>query len=243
LLNGQPPGAIKGRHGRGRAVADGGLKKTEAYIKERVMNKFLQKIKIVFLTGLLALGLGCQSWNDGIGGLDPRPQPAQTAYEQAIAPYLGQIKIYAGPATGLIANALPLTPAVRRAQVEREAEARSFSPEQRQEIMARQLEAAAAGFEVIVSVSTPELIDNQLNAPDPSWRVFIELDDGRQLDPVDVREIKTRERGAMLEALYPFWKYWDRLFRLRFSPLPALNSARLAFSGPEGNCMLDIKLD
>jgi hypothetical protein len=207
------------------------------------MDNSLKKIRIALLTGLLAFSWGCQSWRDGSGGLDPRPQPAQSAYEQAIAPYLGQVKIYAGPATGLIANALPLTAAVRRAQAEREAEARSLSPEQRRELMARQMEEAAAGFEVVVSVSTPALIDNQLDSSNSSWRVFIELDDGRQLDPVDVREIKARERGALLQALYPFWEYWDKLFRLRFTPLPAVSSARLAFSGPEGNCALEIKLD
>lgn len=202
--------------------------------------------KLLIIIALLPLVAACGLLGGGQLGLNPGQQPGQQAYEQAIAPYLGQAKIYDGPSIALIIDTLPLCRAVRQAQVARQVQAHSLSAERAGELSRRAAAEAEAGLDIMVGVFTPEDNDSKLDLPNSAWRVFIELPDGRQLDPIDVRQVKSRDRNAMLTSLYPFWDEWGKLFRLRFAPLPPLSPGQaplMVFAGPQGKGRMELKLD
>ena len=204
----------------------------------------MPKIIISALLGGLLLSLAaCQSLPHTIYSLDPRTHPDQKAYEQAIAPYIVESKIYDGPATGIRIMVLPLNEKVRIAQVMRQAAAHSLDTQATEALLSRERAEAALGLEIMISVYTPDTIDSQFNERLPSWRVFLEMPDGSQVDPIDVRQIKFKERNAMLEALYPFWGYWDHLFRLRFPLVATDRQVFIVFSGPQGKDQAPLILD
>jgi hypothetical protein len=204
----------------------------------------MPKTIISALLGCLFLSLtGCQSLPHTVYTLDPRTHPDQKAYEGAIAPYIIESKIYDGPATGIRIIVLPLNEKVRTAQVMRQAAAHSLNTKDTEAMLSQERAEAAQGLEIMVSVYTPDTIDSQFNERLPSWRVFLEMPDGGQVDLIDVRQIKFRERNSMLEALYPFWGYWDHLYRLRFPLVATDKQVFIVFSGPQGKDHVPLILD
>jgi len=192
----------------------------------------------LLLTLLLALA-GCQTTAWLGDKFDPRQNQDDRAYQTAVEPYLVVESIYSGPATELHAKALPLTPPVRRAMVERTARALALDPAAQAQRQADQAQDAARFLEVALSVFVPESKWNDLAAAKPDWRVFLLDAGGRELTPQDIRPIK--ERSALNEAIYYFWGPWDKLYRLRFA-LPQ-GAARLVITGAPGRLELPLKLD
>jgi hypothetical protein len=199
---------------------------------------------------LLALLLGlasCQTIGEITQEFDPRARPEVLAYGQAIKPYLAQGAVYDGPATELLAKALPLTPAVRRAMVARRAAAFDLDQAARAKEAADQTAALNRGLEVMLSVFMPDTRWNDLTSSRPAWRVFLKMPDQRQLRPVDARLVK--KRSAINQALYPFWGPWDRLYRLRFDLKPAdgrygpKTGVKLVLAGPPGQAEIPLLLD
>ena len=196
----------------------------------------------LILAMLLWLALpACQATQELGQEFDPRAQPAQVAYEQAIAPYQAQAALRQGPATELLAKALPLTTGVRRAMLEREATALDLSPQRRQAREADHQAEAAQGLKVALSLYVPDKKLNDLTAQRPSWRVFLLTPQGQRLEPTGRRLIK--KRTPLLEAFYPFWGLWDRLYYLTFALPPGVTRAELVITGAPGKASLPLKLD
>lgn len=192
----------------------------------------------LLLALLLALA-GCQTTAWLGDKFDPRQNQDDRAYQDAVKPFLVAESIYSGPATELHAKALPLTPSVRRAMVERTARAQGLSRSDQTRRQADQAQDAAQFLEVALSVFVPESKWNDLAGAKPDWRVFLLEAGGREIAPQDIRLIK--ERSALNEAIYFFWGPWDKLYRLRFA-LPQ-GAARLVITGAPGRLELPLKLD
>ena len=198
--------------------------------------------KLVLLAAILA-GLllpACQTTRELAREYDPGPPPEQLAYEKAIAPYLTQANLHQGPATELMARTLPLTSTVRAAMLERETVALTLNPQARAKRQADHQAEAAHGLKVALSFYVPDKKYNDLTHQNPSWRVFLLTPQGERISPRDLRRIK--KRTPLLDALYPFWGMWDRLYHLTFPPLAGINQATLVISGVPGQVNLPLKL-
>ncbi len=204
------------------------------------MRREIRWAPLLTLALFLALA-GCAR----LGGLkdefDPRLSTPDKAYQEAIEPYRVKASIHGGPATELMATALPLTATVRRAMVERQANAQALPEAGRQALMDQQAADLARGLEVVISVYVPETRWNDLAGAKPDWEVFIQQAGGARFKPLDTRRLK--DRSALAEALYPFWGAWDRLYRLRFAPQAAQAGASLVISGAPGRVDMPLKLD
>jgi hypothetical protein len=198
---------------------------------------------IITAAGLCCLlWTGCQSLPATFASLDPRNLPEQAAYEEAIEPYLLRMKIYDGPATAAFLTAMPLTAAVRQAQAERQAAAHSLNASQLATLL--QNSTAQAGLEIMLGIFTPDSADSKFEHPDTaSWRIFLHTEAGEQLEAESIVEIPWRQRNALNQALYPFWGYWDHLFRLRFPLPPSGQTVDIVISGPQGKAQSPLYLN
>ncbi|MDR1398004.1 MAG: hypothetical protein LBJ14_09790 [Desulfarculales bacterium] len=202
------------------------------------------RVIVIAAVWLMSLSLGgCQNLPQSFSTLDPRLHPDQAAYEESIAPYLLRLEVYEGPATAILAHILPLTKAVRQAQALRQAAAHDMDAEHLAALVSEGQAEAEAYLDIMLSIFTPAAADRKISGPNPTWRIFLLLDGGGQLEPLRVEEITARQRNALLQTFYPYWGYWDSLYRLRF-PLPLEGrEAAVVVSGPQGRAQSPLKLD
>lgn len=197
--------------------------------------------RLCCLALLLALVAGCQGLAQLKEEFDPRLSPADQAYQRAVEPYLALGVVYNGPATELKARVLPLTPAVRRAMALRKAQAQALDQAGSQRLLQEAQADAARGLEVVVSLYVPERHWSDLSAAKPDWRLVILDGAGQRLEPVDIRQVREKDRSALNQTLYYFWGPWDRLFLVRFATPQA--PARLLVAGAPGQAEMPLKLD
>lgn len=195
----------------------------------------------------LALATACSTVRDAYHEFDPRPKPADAAFRAVVKKYMQEGSIHSGPATELLVEALPANWEVRRAWVERRAEAFAWTPAQKAKDLADQKAEYAKYNTVLGSVYVPDMKWNNLGENEANWRVYLVNKKGQRVEPVDVRHIK--QRTAINEAIYPFWGKWSRLYLVKFpakgpdgSPFlaPGENSAKLIITGAPGQVTLNL---
>ncbi len=180
-------------------------------------------------------------WFVGCGGLASKlnpMSPAERTYWEVASRYLVRAGVYQGPATRLIIKALPLNWAVRRAQLRREAAAYGWSKTRLSAALNQAKADSAKWEEVAIAVFTPNPKANDLDQPNPSWRVYLKAGD-KLMAPVDIRALRKRTPRALM--LYPFWDPWSRLYILRFKAL-GQPKAKLVITGPGGRAELGLVL-
>lgn len=203
---------------------------------------------LALLTCLAALA-GCQGVSDLARQYDPRQKPPQEAYEAAIDPFLVTGRIYSGPATEMLARALPLNLPVRAAMARRRAAAYALDAKASADLEAGQKAEAGRWAEVLLAVFVPERDWNDLTDANPTWRLWLASPDGRvRVKPADLRRI--RQRNALNRALYPFWDDWSRLYAIKFpradadgrQPWDAQGRAELIVAGAPGLASLSLRM-
>jgi hypothetical protein len=202
------------------------------------------RVIIIAVAWLMSLSLGgCQNLPPSFSTLDPRGHPDQAAYEESIAPYLLRLEIYEGPVTAVLAHILPLTRTVRQAQALRQAQAHDMDAERLDALLNTGVAEAEAYLDIMLSLFTPEAADRKISGSNPTWRVFLTLEGGGQLEPLRAEEITSRQRNALLQAFYPYWGFWDSLYRLRFPLPPQGREVSIVISGPPGRVQSPLRLD
>ncbi|MCF8032050.1 MAG: hypothetical protein K9K66_02270 [Desulfarculaceae bacterium] len=182
----------------------------------------------VILILALSLAAACSSVQEAYHEFDPRPKPADAAFQAVVKKYVQEGSIHRGPATELLLDVLPANWEVRQAWVNRRAEAFAWTPEQKAKDMADQKAEYAKYNTVLASAYTPDTKWNNLESNQANWRVYLVNKKGQRLQPVDVRRIK--RRTAINEAIYPFWGKWSRLYLVKF---PVKDKKGQPFLGPD----------
>jgi len=197
---------------------------------------------------LMALALaGCQKAGQLASEFDPGQSQADQALQAVLDRYLARGAIRQGPATEMLLSAVPANMEVRRAWVARRAQAFDWSAARRQKELADQEKEFAAHIVIAASVYVPERKWNDLDRPNPTWRVYLVNAQGQRLPPLDVRRIS--QRTAINEAIHPFWDPWSHLYLAKFAwadkegrPFlaPGEKEATLLVTGPPGRMQLKL---
>ncbi|MCB2225333.1 MAG: hypothetical protein KQH53_01555 [Desulfarculaceae bacterium] len=162
----------------------------------------------------LALLAACSTVKDAYHEFDPRPRPADAAFQAVIKKFVQDGSIHTGPATELLLNVLPANWEVRKAWVDRRAEAFAWDAAQKAKDLADQKAEYEKYNTILGSVYVPDRKWNNLNGKEANWRVYLINKKGQRLEPEDVRLIK--RRTAINEAIYPFWGKWSQLYLVKF---------------------------
>ncbi len=199
------------------------------------------------LTLALLMATACSSLEEAYHEYDPRPRPADAAFQAVLQKYLREGSIHHGPATELLVQVVPANWEVRTAWVNRRAEAFAYTKEQKAKDLADQRAEYEKYNAVLSSVYVPDMKWNDLGQQNSNWQVFLINAKGQRLAPVDVRRIK--KRTAINEAIYPFWGAWSRLYLVKF-PIkdasgksflgPKEKTAKLLITGAPGKVLLDL---
>jgi hypothetical protein len=136
-----------------------------------------------------------------------------------------------------------LTKTVRQAQALRQAQAHDMDAEHLAALLSAGAAEAEAYLDIMFSLFTPEAADRKISGPNPAWRIFLTLEGGGQMEPVRIEETTFRQRNALFQAFYPYWGFWDNLYRLRFLLPPPGQEVSIVISGPPGRAQSPLRLD
>jgi hypothetical protein len=163
---------------------------------------------------------------------EPSPGPYEGAWAQARDAHTREVKLYDGLAVRAFATVVWEAAEVRAARVDRIATWKAMTAEERASARRAEDEVAAAFDEFTVSLFTPDRADNDLDAPQSTWRMAVVTAAGEAL-PVKVTQLRPE---SQLRVLYPRISDFDVVYRLRFPKQAGLGETPflLRVSGPRG---------
>ncbi len=154
-------------------------------------------------------------------------------YQQTTRAWTRSQAIYSGIDTEFLATATLLAEPWRKAYVQRYAEVYSLPGDKAQAFRMDQLAAMQKHTEIILALSGPKRELTRLGYRDSKWRVFM-AKDGEQHAPLEIAPLDGEVwPPAKLKAFFPYWRRWQRFYRLRFDLLPP-GPSTLVMSGPAG---------
>jgi len=93
----------------------------------------------------------------------------------------------------------------------------NLSPAEKEKQDALQRESASAYREFFFYAYLPEKNDNDFSKQNSIWTVFLIEENGKRIDPVEVRKID--KVTTLIEVFYPYaHQYYGSCYRLRFPP-------------------------
>ncbi len=148
-------------------------------------------------------------------------------------------KLYDGLGANAFVRAVYLAPDVREARVLRLGLWTAMTAEERERLLAVEREEVAQYDDFVVSLFTPDPLDNDLDAPKSIWRVaLVVVGEGEAL-PVRISQMKA---DSTLRELYPNIGDFDVVYRVRFArwkPALAGRPFTLRLGGARGKLDLD----
>ena len=166
----------------------------------------------------------------------PSPHPQAGAWAQRRDLWTTKASIYDGLSMRVLATATYQAPELRRERAERTAEWKAMTPAERESLVAAE-EAELSSFDdFVVSMTTSDSNDNDLDSPRTDWRVALVPDNGAtERLASSISEIRP---DALLRTLYPAIGDFDVVYRVRFErPDDEQTWARpftLRIAGPRG---------
>ena len=188
-------------------------------------------VRVAVVLALLALAACSQDYR--IKTVDLLWPDLNDPYQQTTKDWTRSQAIYSGIDAEFLATATLMATPWREAFADRYARVYALPEDQARDFRADQLAAAAKHAEVVLALSGPRRELTDLDFRSAKWRVFM-IAGGVQHAPLEVAPLDDEVwPETKLEAFFPYWKRWQRYYRLRFDVLPQ-GPATLVLSGPAG---------
>jgi hypothetical protein len=162
---------------------------------------------------LLALALGAPGC--GLKVYNPVPSPMIGEWADARGAATRRAQLYDGFSHRANASATHLTLRVREARARTLGEWLGWTPAELEARLAKERTEAAAGEDFLLAFYTADVTVNDLDAPESTWRVALQLD---QQDVLAAR-VTDLEVDATLQKLFPFVGPFEVVYLVHFPPL------------------------
>ena len=135
-------------------------------------------------------------------------------YKKAVKKWTAEARIYQGLDPRLLVWATYKSPEFRRAFVKEYSADYLLRTSEAEKMLADQLAAAASGYDFLVAVSAPDYRDRDISSKNSLWRVFLETDSGRRLEPFEIAPIN--KKTFQLVNYFSYITAWTDLYQVRF---------------------------
>jgi hypothetical protein len=159
------------------------------------------------LAGLLLLGCGIVLANQ------PLPKPEEGEWPAERDRFTRGVKVYDRFDDKAFATATYQALPVRLARVNRLAEWKRMTPEERAALEATERAEAEKGEEILLAFFTANFAANDLDSRTSVWRVALEVPGQGDLLPSRIEQVR---KDATLQTLYPYVGHFDVVYRVRF---------------------------
>lgn len=169
----------------------------------------------------------------------PNPPPEQGDWAAVRARATRSAKLYDGLATNAFVRAVYQAPDVRQARITRLALWTAMTAAERDRLLAAERDEATQYDDFLVSLFTPDRVDNDLDAIRSIWRVALVVPGEGERLPVGISQVKA---DSTLRQLYPAVGDFDVVYRVRFTrwePPLAQRRFTLRLAGARGRIDLE----
>jgi hypothetical protein len=136
------------------------------------------------------------------------------SYEQFVDTWTRTGKIYHYFGTQAIVSATYFSLPMRRAFASEWGRAYDLPMEEREKVLAEQIDHARKRVEFVVSFYTPKERFNDLDEPDSSWRLWLIDAQGVKVEASKIERLRIRHKKEYL--FFPSYTEWSRLYRVYF---------------------------
>lgn len=142
------------------------------------------------------------------------PPASQEAWTKVVKQWTRSNRIYDRFKTELMAWATYRSEKFRRGYVVRYAAAYGLTPAEQAKMLADQLAAHRRDIVFLFAAFTPDRVNNDFNRKKSMWRLWLEDEFGRRLEPYEVRRI--RKVSDKLYRFYPHLTPYMNVYVVRF---------------------------
>lgn len=178
----------------------------------------------------------------GVGGCTSKyvdGGAVEADYKKGVKEWSGEAELYELFKTRILARATYKSLDYRRAFVDYYSEVYLLNPEQKEEMWERHQQAWERTEEFFLEVFTPNFHLNNLEEPQPFWRVFIEDSFGDRHKPIRVESMT--EPREYIETFYPYVSQWSRFYTVYFPKLPRGGAMKLILTSSVGRVEIPFK--
>ncbi len=136
--------------------------------------------------------------------------------ENTISRWTRTQKLYRDFETIVILDALFRHPEVREAMAERLASSQGLTQEKAGALKKKEAKEAQEELEFILAVYTGEVEWNDFHREDSIWRLFLEDEGGRRVEPTSIRRLELFQKASPLLSIYRFVTPWKETYSVRF---------------------------
>lgn len=194
----------------------------------------MRRRRVLLAVALVASALACARV-ERLVNRSPQPPPSEGAWAEQHSRWTRKASLYDGLAMRALATATYQAPELRRARAERLATWKAMTPEESAAVLAQEESEAAQYDDFVLSITTGDSADNDLDSRRTAWRVaLVTAGQPERADP----EITELRPDALVRTLYPDVGDFDVVYRIRF-PRPAATQTwsepfTLRIAGPRG---------
>jgi hypothetical protein len=145
-------------------------------------------------------------------GSEPKPDSNDPPWGEERDRFTRRVKVYDVTDDKAFAVALYEPMRLRKARVDRLAEWRVLTPEEKQKLLVKEEAEAAAEEDFLLAFYTGNRADNDLDSPRSVWRVALVVGEQNVL-PARIEVVR---HDATLRTLHPFIGDFDTVYRIRF---------------------------
>ena len=171
------------------------------------------RTRLALVAALSALvSAGCGATPPAVGLTSGYASPS-TTYGRLLPRFTRETHLYDGFDTVAKGVATWRSPELRRAEVEASVERYRLGETEAAALRAEQEQVATSVREFHLALYTPMKHWNDLEEPDTLWRAYLELPDGKRLDPLEISFVRKTDKSSVE---YPYVTPWTREYTLRF---------------------------
>jgi hypothetical protein len=197
-----------------------------------------------FLGLLLIAGCGTIAW-DTSAVVQPRP----SGYLLVLEEWTRSKDVYEGFESRLFVRATYKSLPFREAYIDEYAEKYRIDEDLKRVLMEREVESFQTYNEFFISAGTPVDFWNDFDQMDSLWKLYLEDDVGRKVEPVDIRKVEAQDQR--IKAFFPYLNYWSIGYIVKFPKHDATgevvgkdaSSLRLVLTGVIGQTELEWGLE
>ncbi|HET7754388.1 MAG TPA: hypothetical protein VFK85_10810 [Anaeromyxobacteraceae bacterium] len=190
--------------------------------------------RVLLAAAVLATAVACARV-DRLLETSPKPSPEDGAWAEQRDRWTRQASLYDGLAMRALATATYQSPEARRTRAERTAAWKAMTPPERAALLADEESELQKYDDFVVSITTADPADNDLNSRTTDWRIAIVRSDAPDVVGPEVVELRA---DALLRTLYPKIGDFDTAYRVRFARQPGIETwakpFTLRLAGPRG---------
>ncbi|MFH1135960.1 MAG: hypothetical protein V1816_07725 [Pseudomonadota bacterium] len=194
--------------------------------KDKVVGLALWTKYLLALLAFCLIGTGCGSGRDSVGAAR---LGADENYSVMLERYTSKDTVFKDLEPRLTVTALLKSGPFREAYAHKYIRDYQLGPERAGDFLATQAELAQGRLEFLLAASSWKGADNDLEKRTSAWRIFLDGDSLKPIEPVEIKLIKVV--SPRLLGFFPFISPWDKVYEVRFD-IPA--------DSPRGNLTLHV---